>query len=261
MAERDVREIGGAWASFQVHSFPEPAADLAPFVDHFWAVAWDLGDQPPYRQLIVPNPTVQLSFPNGSAEVHGVGRRSGYKVLAGKGRVFGVAFRPGCFRPFLGRSVSTITGKVVPAAELFADVPTRAMADAGDVDEQARIAEEFLRSTRPHRDPTAEHAAEVVALVAAEPGITRVADLARRLDTHVRSVQRLFAEYVGVGPKWVIRRYRLREVTERMARSAAIDWAGLAAELGYADQAHLTRDFTAMVGESPTRYAARYPAL
>jgi len=260
VAERDVREIGGAWASFQAHSFPEPAADLAPFVDHFWAVAWDLGDQPPYRQLVVPNPTVQLSFPNGAAEVHGVGRRSGYKVLAGKGRVFGVAFRPGCFRPLLGRSVSTITGKVVPAAELFPDVPARAMADAVDEREQARIAEEFLRSACPPPDPTAEHVAGVVAMVAAEPGITRVADLAQRLDTHVRSVQRLFAEYVGVGPKWVIRRYRLREVTDRMARSAAIDWAGLAAELGYADQAHLTRDFTAMVGESPTRYAARYPA-
>ncbi|HWO65572.1 MAG TPA: helix-turn-helix domain-containing protein [Umezawaea sp.] len=260
MVERDVREIGGAWASFQVHAFPEPAADLAPFVDHFWAVSWDLGGQPPYRQLIVPNPTVQLSFPNGAAEVHGVGRRSGYKVLADVGRVFGVAFRPGCFRPFLGRSVSTITGKVLPAAEVFGPVPARAMVEAAGEGEQARIAEEFLRSVWPEPDPTAEHVASVVALVAGDPGITRVADLAGRLDTHVRSVQRLFAEYVGVGPKWVIRRYRLREVTDRMARSAVVDWAGVAAELGYADQAHLTRDFTAMIGESPTRYAARYPA-
>ena len=42
-------------------------------------------------------------------------------------------------------------------------------------------------------------------------------------------------------------------------RGGSIDWAGLAAELGYADQAHFTRDFTAMVGESPTVYAERYP--
>jgi AraC-like DNA-binding protein len=260
VAGRDVREIGGAWADFQVHSFPEPAADLAPFVDHFWAVTWDLGGQPPYRQLIVPNPTVQLSFPNGAAEVHGVGRRAGHKVLADVGRVFGVAFRPGCFRPFLGRSVSTITGKVLPAADVFPSLPARAMAEAADEVEQARIAEDFLRSVWPAPDPTAEHVAEVVAMIAAEPGITRVDVLAERLGSHVRSVQRLFAEYVGVNPKWVIRRYRLREVTERMARSAVIDWAGVAAELGYADQAHLTRDFTAMIGESPTRYAARYPA-
>jgi transcriptional regulator GlxA family with amidase domain len=83
---------------------------------------------------------------------------------------------------------------------------------------------------------------------------------AARFDTSVRRLQRLFAEYVGVGPKWVIRRYRLREVTDRMERGAAVDRAGLAADLGCADQAHLTRDFAAVFGEPPTHYAARYPA-
>lgn len=42
-------------------------------------------------------------------------------------------------------------------------------------------------------------------------------------------------------------------------RCGTIDWAGLAAELGYADQAHFTRDFTAMVGETQTAYAERCP--
>jgi AraC-like DNA-binding protein len=71
-------------------------------------------------------------------------------------------------------------------------------------------------------------------------------------------LQRLFAEHVGVPPKWVIRRYRLREVTDRLDAGEPVDWGPLAAELGYADQAHLTRDFAAMFGEPPTRYAERY---
>jgi AraC-like DNA-binding protein len=50
----------------------------------------------------------------------------------------------------------------------------------------------------------------------------------------------------------------LHEVTERLAAGCTVDWARLAAELGYADQAHLSRDFTALVGEPPTRYAERY---
>jgi AraC-like DNA-binding protein len=48
-------------------------------------------------------------------------------------------------------------------------------------------------------------------------------------------------------------------LTERMAAGRQIDWARVAAELGYADQAHLSRDFTAIVGETPTQYAQRYP--
>jgi AraC-like DNA-binding protein len=56
----------------------------------------------------------------------------------------------------------------------------------------------------------------------------------------------------------VIHRYRLREVTGRMEAGGRIDWAALAADLGYADQPHFVRDFTAMFGETPTRYAERY---
>lgn len=259
MSTRDAREIGGAWARFQHHSYPPPPADLAPFVARFWVVTWDLRGEAPYRQLIPPGLNVQLSFVNGYAAVHGVTRRHGVKELAGLGRVFGVAFRPGCFRPFLGSSVSAITGRSIPAAEFFHDVPEEAMAAVSDEEEQIGIVRAFLRANLPEPDPTAESVARIVESIAAEPGLTRVDDVAERFGAHVRTVQRLFAQYVGVGPKWVIRRYRLQEVTDRMARSEAVDWARVAAELGYADQAHLSRDFTAMVGESLTHYAKRYP--
>lgn len=71
----------------------------------------------------------------------------------------------------------------------------------------------------------------------------------------VRRLQRLFAEYAGVSPKWVMRRARLHEAAERAGRGAHVDWAALSADLGYADQAHLTWDFTATIGVPPARYA------
>ncbi|MGH3421218.1 MAG: helix-turn-helix domain-containing protein, partial [Streptosporangiaceae bacterium] len=68
-----------------------------------------------------------------------------------------------------------------------------------------------------------------------------------------RSLQRLFADYVGVSPKWVMRRARLHEAAERADSGEPVDWAALASDLGYADQAHLTRDFTVTIGVPPTR--------
>jgi AraC-like DNA-binding protein len=53
-----------------------------------------------------------------------------------------------------------------------------------------------------------------------------------------------------------MRRARLHEAAERADRGEQVDWAALASDLGYADQAHLTRDFTATLGVPPTRYAA-----
>jgi AraC-like DNA-binding protein len=256
---RDPRELAGQWTRFQRHWFGSPAPELAWCVERYWTARWDYRDQPPYRQLIVPYPNVHMSFLSGEpARVHGVATGHVVRVLAGADRVFGVAFRPGCFRPFLDRSVSILTDRSVPADEVFGPgVPELVEADEP---EMVRVVERFLRQVAPPPDPTAEQLAGIVTLVAEHPDLPRVDDLAARAGLGSRQLQRLFAEYVGVGPKRVIRRFRLHEVTERMASGAAVDWARLAAELGYADQAHLTRDFTAIVGEPPTAYAVRYPA-
>jgi AraC-like DNA-binding protein len=226
----------------------EPSEALRPWVARYWVVDWDYTE--PYRQKIVPYPNVHLSFGEGRADVNGV--VSGYqiKILEGQGHVFGVAFRPGCFRPWLGAPVSTIADRVVPATDVFGpDVPENP--DVAEV-------ERFLLDRLPEPDQKAFAAADAVAAIADRPDVTRVELLADLLGTSVRGVQRLFAEYVGIGPKWVIRRYRLHEVTERMAAGGEIDWAALAADLGYADQGHFIRDFKNMFGEPPTWYAQRY---
>jgi AraC-like DNA-binding protein len=185
--------------------------------------------------------------------VHGVASRHIERVLEGRDRVVGMEFRPGAFRPFLQAPVATLTDRAVPAADVPGLPPGR---PAEPLD--AAAVERWLATALPRPDPDGRRAGEAVALVAAEPGIMRVDQLAARCRASVRGLQRLSAEQVGIGPKWVIRRYRLHEVTGRMAAGRGADWATVAAELGYADQAHLTRDFTAMFGEPPTAYAARY---
>ncbi|MFE3454141.1 DUF6597 domain-containing transcriptional factor [Nonomuraea sp. NPDC059194] len=245
---RDARELAGAWARFQRHAVASPSPDLAPFVERYWMVSWEYGE--PYRQLVVPYPNVHLTFRDDGAIVQGVQGGHRIRVLAGTSGVFGVAFRPGGFRPFLRRSVSTITNRSIEASQVFPAAPPDPV--------EVETVEDYLRSRLPERDARAERAADIVATIVARPELTRVDALARHLGTSVRELQRLFAEYVGIGPKWVIRRYRLHEVTERLARGVPIDWPGLAAELGYADQAHFVRDFKDVFGESPTRYAERY---
>jgi AraC-like DNA-binding protein len=85
--------------------------------------------------------------------------------------------------------------------------------------------------------------------------IARVEDVAQRFGLRLRTLQRLFARYVGVSPKWVLRRYRLHEAAAALAREQERPWAEVAAELGYFDQSHFIRDFTAAIGLTPVAYA------
>jgi AraC-like DNA-binding protein len=90
--------------------------------------------------------------------------------------------------------------------------------------------------------------------ILSDRSVLRVEDLVVRWELPKRTLQRLFARYVGVTPKWVIQRYRLHEAAERLA-SPGTSQSQLATELGYSDQAHFIRDFRAIVGMSPAAYA------
>jgi AraC-like DNA-binding protein len=72
------------------------------------------------------------------------------------------------------------------------------------------------------------------------------------VDLGERALQRLCGDYVGVPPKWVIRRFRLHDAASRLAKAEDVNLTHLAQELGYSDQAHFTRDFKAIVGRSPS---------
>jgi len=67
-----------------------------------------------------------------------------------------------------------------------------------------------------------------------------------------RTLQRWFNQYIGVSPKWVIRRYRMHEAIDFIERG--MELSQLAMELGYFDQAHFNKDFRAAVGKSPKQY-------
>ncbi|TDB84951.1 AraC family transcriptional regulator [Actinomadura sp. KC216] len=248
---------------FQVERIAPPDP-LAPFVEFFWVLHWDLRGRAPHRQKVLTRPNVHMTFTNywtgrkTRGRIVGVVRDEFVEEIAGDGRVVGVGFRPGGFRPFAGGPVSALTGRMVGVDEVFG-AAGRALAgevfaaDGAD-DAVARLAA-FLTGLRPEDDPSIGRAAEIVERIAALPALVRVDELAADVGLSPRGLQRLFHEYVGIGPKWVIRRYRMLEAAGRAEEGAPVDWAGLAAELGYTDQAHFTRDFTAAVGTPPARYA------
>jgi AraC-like DNA-binding protein len=84
-----------------------------------------------------------------------------------------------------------------------------------------------------------------------------VAQVEERHGVSDRTLQRWFARYVGVGPKWVLARYRLHDVVTELDQGHAGPLADVAARHGWYDQSHFVRDFRSLTGVTPGEYAAR----
>jgi len=254
-----------AAARFTLNRYPPPAG-LAPFVDFCWVIRWDLRGQPQHEQAILPHPNVNLAFEATGAAVFGVDTKIFTRVLSGQGKALGIRFRPGGFRPFYGKPVFSLNDRVVPARRILGPAADQAcalvMGESADDAAMIEAAASVLRGARPAADEVAGQVAELAELITRDQSLCRVAQLAEVSGVPERRLQRMFADYVGVSPKWVMRRARLHEAALRAEAggAAVVNWAALAAELGYSDQAHLTRDFTATIGVPPTRYAAGEPA-
>lgn len=241
---------------------------LAELVQHTWWVRWGpLGEA--LHQRVLSDPVIHLTFETGSgpmhgfptpvALVHGVVPEVFEVTMPSAGRVTGVAFQPGAFATVFGVDAATLTGRVAPA-EQFMGVDVKELRDVlvAEPEESLRrdvLAGYLVRSVSPGliEDPSyrlVRHSCELV-----ENGdFARVEDLADAVHVSPRTLQRLFPRLVGVPPLWVIRRRRLQRVAERLDRGEAGNLADLASELGFADQAHLTREFRRVIGRPPRAY-------
>ena len=236
-----------------------PCEALAPFVHHFWAVAWDL--RTPFTAEILSHPSARLTVEHGHRpEIVGARTARTHATRRGVGRAFGVTFRPAAFQQLLRAPMSTLTDRALPVATVLGEdgeAWARALLDAPEFAETVSMAEAFLTTRLEPLDPLAASTRDITERMKSDPSLLRSRDVAAALDVDVRSLQRRFRHYVGVGPKWVIRLYRLLEAAEQLKSESPPPLAALAASLGYADQAHFARDFKAVVGETPARMVAR----
>ena len=236
-----------------------PPEALKYWVEHFWLEEWELAENASQTREVLPHPSVQLVFAHGRSRIYGVQLGRFVRQLSGQDRILGIKFRPGAFFPFLRQPVCSIASRSIPAAQVFHDAQAATDAvlshssDLGMVQAAAR----FLEAQLPARDPWVDSARRAVEEIVANPGVTRVQQLVTRLDSSERTLQRLFRRYVGASPRWVIKRYRVYEALEQLTPGRPLEFAALAQNLGYFDQAHFINDFKKLVGCAPQEYASR----
>jgi len=240
------------------HERYHPSSEVELYVEHYWAVEWDLSGQVRERAETLPHPSVHMIFDQeGHSRIRGPARAKFSTLLENKGGIFAVKFTPAGFYPFARVPVSRFSDRIVKLSDVFGtegdDLDRAVQAENTDLS-RIHIIEDFLRAQRPDPDENVLLVTQIVYAVAKERDILTVKDLVDQYGLTKRKLQRLFAMYVGASPKWVIQRYRLHEAAEQLAANEQGSQAKLALKLGYSDQAHFVRDFKAIVGVSPAAY-------
>ncbi len=241
---------------------PSPA--LAELVRHYWVPRWRLPPGRTVTQRVLEYPSANLVVEGGEragAALWGPSLGLGSRTLADTGWAFGVLLQPGVAPLLLGRPARSLLDPVlgVPLDGVAGAGPALArVAEATAALEEERAVSEFESwfaglGLEPGDD--ARTVRRLVERAEHDRTLTRVVQLAETAGLGVRRLERLVREQLGLTPRWLIRRYRLQEAAERLASADSPPLAELAAELGYADQAHFTREFRTVVGETPGGYA------
>ena len=232
-----------------------PPDDLADVVATFWRGRWDRRAQGPHTTELLSDPCVNLVFERGSSRIVGVWTRLWTRTLSGTGLIRAVKLRAGAVRAFIDTPAWRLKNRILPLHE--SEIEDRVLA-ADDDAEAFRTLGQWLRERRSAVDDVrVAQACTLVDRIADDRDLATVEALAAHAKLGRRALQRLFRDYVGASPKWVIRRRRLQDAAVAIDAGAPMNLARLAADLGYTDAAHLTRDFKAAVGKPPSALLRR----
>ncbi len=249
-----------------------PGEALRGRVERFYGYRQETGAPRTHRGVPSPWLTVVVSFEEPVRVVEGAGVRELGVVLGGLhtepvllahgGRQAGIqiGLSPLGARSLLGMPAGELTGEVLAGEEVLAGAGElrERLVEAGGWAERFRLVEEFLlRRARPVPDADDE-VARGWRRLHGTGGTVSVEELAGEVGWSARYLRRRFREQVGLPPKAagrVIRFDRARtELRSRLGAGRELRLAEVAHGCGYADQAHLTREFRALTGLSPLRY-------
>jgi AraC-like DNA-binding protein len=254
-----------------------PGPPLSAFVDMFWLYE---GYQQPHKlERLLPDGSIELVVnlkedvtrvydPRDTAKVTTLtgssiaGPHSEFFVIdtAEQHTVAGIHFKPGGAFPFLCLPSTELHNRLVSLDDLWGPLARQfreRLLEAPTAEAKFDVMGRVLIARAAGR--FARHPAVAFALreFRAAPRDRTIGAVTGQIGLSARRFIQVFSAEVGLNPKLFCRVRRFQRALRHADRGRRVDWAGLAADCGYFDQAHFIHDFRAFSGISPSAYAAQ----
>ncbi len=248
----------------------EPAPPLNRLVESLW---YARGTVPYTRERIAPTGSTVAVFVLGDAIVQTPER--GEPVETDQGFIVGPHDQPVWNEPTGETFAVGIVATSVGCRALFdlAPAPLRGtvgelgttwpeglglreqLVSAADPVAMLELIDDWLQTRAVPEEPNFDRCERAVALLVENP-VRPIPEVAEEVEVSHAHLDRIFGTTIGLTPRTLARLLRLRRLLERLDVREQADWASLAHEYGWYDQAHFIRDFKRHTGVTPTQYVA-----
>jgi AraC-like DNA-binding protein len=250
-----------------------PPAPLSALVQQLWD--WQAAPQPDRLERLLPMPHAALviNLSEDESRVYDENRQchrylgaalDGPRNLSSiidtreQVAVMGVVFRPGAAAGFFRERMDTLVNRCVNLEDLVgsdAGYLRERLLEAGDASRRLRTLLSWLTRRRSYAQAIPAYVTHALTALDHRPAVATLISTARALGVSSRSLGEQFRQHVGMTPKRYLRVQRFHRVLARASAMSELDWADIALECGYFDQAHLSHEFREFCAMSPTEFA------
>jgi len=215
-------------------------------------------------RVAIPRPEVHLVVrvgpsANRGLDMHVLGARryvTRKTLRKGQWTVF-ARLQLGTAAAVLGMPASAVAGHTVPVEDVWGAGEAQAiydqLASAESPNDAACILERAIAARRSPDHLHSDHP-----LLVREAGKklldASVHEVAAELGISERRLRRVFIETVGMSPKMFSRLMRFSRATDLARADCRMNWASIAAQTGFYDQAHLIEEFRNFTGATPEAF-------
>ncbi len=255
-----------------------PGPPLCDFVELFWLYQGTPA-KPHAKERLLPDGSVELVINLREDEIRVYDREETdcYQRLKGsivcgphsqffvidtasQESVMGIHFKPGGAFPFLGVPTVAVRNLHVSLDDLWGGAAARLrqrLLEAPTPEGKFDVLEKALLARAGGR--LGHHPAVAYALkeFQGKPGIRTIAEVSSQMGFSAKRFIQVFSQEVGLTPKLFCRVRRFQRVIRGLAAGRSVEWADVAVEGGYYDQAHFIHDFNAFSGINPSTYLAQ----
>jgi AraC-like DNA-binding protein len=253
-----------------VYSEVAVAPAIAEVVQCGWSFVASDHLQGVYAHHVLPDGCISLVYRAGRNQIPGLLILSGPRVrelrveMRAGDQFWGLKFWPDAGGVVLGLDPIALrehAGILAMKAPELARSLAPSLDQCRDIEQALAVFHDFVSARKSHCPPIDQLVREAINTIQRSDGDLSISAVADSVGLSLRQLQRRFRARVGLTPKEFARIRRMRVALCNVLEDRPKDWATVAAESGYADQAHFSRDAAALTGLSPAGFEDRIRAI